>query len=90
MLLGCYVTMVRLIEPGFFVAQERLIRMQSNFFRHRHRVLSYASSPQFTTRTGVIAGQSVEDCLRNQDYWKKEFYTWYNKVVEAGRVPTGM
>lgn len=81
--------MVRLVEPGLFVALERLIRMRSNFFWHSRKVLSYANSPQFTTRTGVIAGQSVEDCLRNQDYWKKEFYTWYIKVVEAGRAPTG-
>ena len=34
-------------------------------------------APQFHVRTDLIAGESVEACMNNLEYWRKQYY---NKV----------
>ncbi len=31
-------------------------------------------SPQFHVRTDLIAGESVDACMKNLDYWRKQYY----------------
>jgi hypothetical protein len=35
------------------------------------------NTPQFQVRTDLIAGESVEACMNNLEYWRKQYY---NKV----------
>ena len=30
--------------------------------------------PQFNVRTDLIAGESVDACMNNLDYWRKQYY----------------
>ena len=34
-------------------------------------------TPQFHVRTDLIAGESVDACMNNLEYWRKQYY---NKV----------
>jgi len=31
-------------------------------------------TPQFHVRTDLIAGESVDACMNNLDYWRKQYY----------------
>jgi hypothetical protein len=31
-------------------------------------------TPQFHVRTDLIAGESVDACTKNLDYWRKQYY----------------
>ena len=35
------------------------------------------NTPQFHVRTDLIAGESVDACMKNLEYWRKQYY---NKV----------
>ena len=35
------------------------------------------NTPQFHVRTDLIAGESVDACMNNLEYWRKQYY---NKV----------
>jgi hypothetical protein len=43
--------------------------------------------PQFNIKTGVRGGESIEACARNVDYWKKDYYRWFQQAVSKGRLP---
>ena len=30
--------------------------------------------PQFRVRTNLIAGESVDACMKNLEYWRKQYY----------------
>lgn len=45
------------------------------------------TNPQFNVKTGVHGGQSIEACTKNVDYWKKEYYKWYQQAVSKGYLP---
>ena len=32
------------------------------------------NAPQFHVRTDLIAGESVDACMKNLDYWRKQYY----------------
>jgi hypothetical protein len=36
--------------------------------------------PQLQVRTNVRGGESVDACMTNLDYWKKEYYKWYDQA----------
>ena len=32
------------------------------------------ATPQFRVRTDLIAGESVDACMNNLEYWRKQYY----------------
>jgi hypothetical protein len=60
--------------------------MQRDIDKRVQNIHNSSSVGQVRVRTGIIAGQTLEDCLRVQDYWKKEYYTWYKQAGESGRL----
>jgi hypothetical protein len=36
--------------------------------------------PQLQVRTNVHGGESVENCTTNLNYWKQEYYKWYDQA----------
>lgn len=35
---------------------------------------------QLRVRTNLRGGESVDACMRNLDYWQKQYYYWYDKA----------
>jgi len=51
------------------------------------QVESQAAAPQVQVRTGLRSGASIETCVKNVQYWQKDFKNWYNQSVKNGFKP---